>query len=79
MQATVVNINITINHDHFQVHAGEMTGLQLKQLGHIPDANLLFLEVRGPGEDEQIQDTTVVHLHDGDHFYDMPAGNFGRI
>jgi hypothetical protein len=33
--------------------------------------------VHGPGDDEQIQNDTLVHLHNGDHFYDMPPGNFG--
>jgi hypothetical protein len=77
MDTTDIKINIVIDNRHFQVNIEEMTGAQLKQLAGIPLANLLFLEVHGPGEDEQIQDTTVVQLHDGDHFYDMPPGNFG--
>jgi len=71
--------NIRINQHHYQVDIEEMTGLQLKELAGIPSANLLFREVRGPGDDEQISDTTEVHLHDGDEFYDMPPGNFGQI
>jgi len=70
--------NIIINHHHYAVDSEEMTGSALKQLAGITSANLLFREVRGPGDDEQIQDDTLVHLHDGDQFYDMPPGNFGR-
>lgn len=77
METTKVNINITIDDTHYQVHTDTMTGVQLKALAHIPEANLLFLEMHGPGDDEQIQNDTVVHLHDGEKFYDMPPGNFG--
>jgi hypothetical protein len=74
---TKVKINIQINHQHYKVDVEQMTGAQIKALGGIPEQNLLFREVHGPGEDEQIRDDTVVHLHNGDHFYDMPPGNFG--
>lgn len=75
--STKVRTNIQINHKHYQADITEMTGAQLKALGGIPEQNLLFREVHGPGDDEQIQNDAVVHLHDGDHFYDMPPGNFG--
>ncbi len=68
---------VKIDGRHYEADAADMTGAQLKALAAIPAANLLFREVRGPGDDEQIQDATVVHLHDGDSFYDMPPGNFG--
>jgi len=74
---THVKINIRINQRHYKVEVEEMSGAQLKELAGIPAANLLFREVRGPGDDEQISDATVVHLHNGDEFYDMPPGNFG--
>lgn len=70
--------NILINQHHYAVDGEEILGRDLKKLAQIPGANLLFREVRGPGDDEQIQDDTLVHLHDGDHFYDMPPGSFGR-
>jgi hypothetical protein len=78
MDTKTITINIVIDDNHYKVHTEEMTGAQLKALAGIPEANLLFLEVHGPGDDELIQNDTVVHLHDGDHFYDMPPGNFGR-
>lgn len=74
---TKVDIHIAIDRQEYTVHEKEMTGAQLKALAGIPEANLLFLEVRGPGEDEQIQNSTVVHLRDGEQFFDMPPGNFG--
>jgi Multiubiquitin len=73
-----ITINIRINDDHYKVHEDEMTGTALKNLAGIPSANLLFREVHGPGDDEQISDSTAVHLHNSDRFYDMPPGNFGR-
>ena len=72
-----VDIHITIDHREYSVHQTEMTGAQLKALAGIPETNLLFLEVHGPGEDEPIANDTVVHLRDGERFYDMPPGNFG--
>lgn len=70
--------NILINQHHFTVDDEDILGRDLKALAEIAGANLLFRELRGPGDDEQIQDDTLVHLHDGDHFYDMPPGNFGQ-
>jgi hypothetical protein len=75
---TEVKINIQINHQHFRVEVEKMTGAELKALAGIPAGNLLFREVNGPGDDEQIQNDTVVELHNGDNFYDMPPGNFGH-
>jgi hypothetical protein len=73
-----VDIHIVIDRHEYTVHEREMTGAQLKALAGIPEANLLFLEVHGPGEDEQIQNDTVVQLRDDEHFFDMPPGNFGE-
>ena len=77
-KAKKTTINIRIDQQHYKVHTEEMSGAQLKELASIPTANLLFREVKGPGDDEQIADSTVVHLHNHDEFYDMPPGNFGR-
>ena len=74
---TKIDIHIIINRREYAVHQAEMTGAQLKTLAGIPEANLLFLEVHGPGEDEQIPNDKLVQLRDGEHFYDMPPGNFG--
>ena len=74
---TKVNVNIVIDKKHYHVHVETMTGAELKRLADIPEANLLFREVRGPGDDELIHNDATVHLHDGEHFYDMPPGNFG--
>jgi len=74
---TKTKISIQINHQHYEVSPEPMTGAQIKALAAIPEANLLFREVHGPGDDEQIQNQTVVHLRNGDHLYDMPPANFG--
>jgi hypothetical protein len=78
METKTEIVNIVIDGKHYKVHTHEMTGSALKTLAGIPPENLLFREVHGPGDDEQVQNDTVVHLHDGDHFYDMPPGTFGR-
>lgn len=74
---TKIVINIEVDKQHYQLHVAQMTGADLKSLAGVQGANLLFREVHGPGDDELIQDTTLVELHNGDHFYDMPPGNFG--
>jgi hypothetical protein len=71
-------IKIQIDQQSYEVDTKEMSGAQLKELAGIPSANLLFRDVKGPGDDEQIADSTVVHLHNHEEFYDMPPGNFGR-
>ena len=78
MDTKTVVTNIVIDGKHYQVHTQEMTGAGIKALAGIPAGNLLFREVHGPGDDEQVQNETVVHLHNGDHFYAMPPGTFGQ-
>lgn len=48
-KGTKIRINIQINQQHYQVDVGEMTGAELKALAGIPEGNLLFREVHGPG------------------------------
>ena len=43
----------------------------------IAAANLLFREVPGPADDEAVADDQLITLRSGEHFYDMPPGNFG--
>jgi Multiubiquitin len=70
-------ITILLNQQHHEAGQAQMTGAQIKELAAIPGFNLLFREVQGPGDDEQIHDQTMVRLRQGDRFYDMPPGNFG--
>jgi hypothetical protein len=70
-------INIFINDVHHQVDGPIMTGAELCALGGIPDANQLFLEVPGPGDDDPIGRDQVVELKSGMRFYDVPTGNLG--
>lgn len=73
--ATKVTVIINQRPHHFEVE--QITGADLKRAADIAPANLLFREVPGPKDDEPIADAQVVTLHSGDHFYDMPPGNFG--
>ncbi len=75
---TKTKTSIHLNQHHYEVGSAQVTGAQIKELAAIPQANLLFREVKGPGDDEQIHDQTVVRLRHDDRFYDMPPGNFGR-
>jgi hypothetical protein len=43
----------------YTVHQEEMTGAHMKTLAGIPVSNLLFLEVPGPGEHQQIYNDIV--------------------
>lgn len=73
--ATKVTVIINQRPYHFEVD--ELTGAQLKEAAGIAPGNLLFREMPGPKDDEPIADDQIVSLHSGDHFYDMPPGNFG--
>jgi len=75
--ATQRNINIVINEEHFRAPQPVMTGRGLLALAGISDANQLFLEVPGPGDDRAIGLDEPVDLRSGMRFYDVPVGNFG--
>ena len=70
-------VTVIINQKPYHFDEDEVTGRALKERAAIPDANLLFLEVPGPGDDLLIGDDQIVELKSGEHFYDMPPGNFG--
>jgi len=54
-----------------------VTGAHLRELGHIPANNQLFLEVDGRGQDELIDPTKSYTLKPGSHLYDLPVGTVG--
>ncbi len=70
-------VTVLINQKPYHFGVDQATGRQLKAAAAIPDANLLFLEEPGTGDDVPIRDDQVVALKSGQHFYDMPPGNFG--
>jgi hypothetical protein len=74
---TATKVTVIINQRPYHFEDDELTGAVLKQAAGIAPANLLFREVSGPEDDEPIADDQVIPLHSGDHFYDMPPGNFG--
>lgn len=71
------HITIHINDKPYHVDRSEMTGAEIKALGHIPTENRLFLEVPGPGDDIAIPDDETVRLKSGQKFYDLPVGVHG--
>jgi hypothetical protein len=68
-------ITIHIDRVAFRVTEGPITGQQLRDL---PDPPIgpdrdLYLEIKGPGEDQLIQPTDTVELEEGIHFFTAPA------
>ena len=78
-KTTATKVTVIINQRPYHFEVEELTGAQLKEAAAIAPANLLFREVPGPNDDEPIADDLVVALKSGDHFYDMPPGNFGAV
>lgn len=76
-QAKTKQITIIINHRPFHFDSADVPLTEIKERAGIPAANLLFLEEPGPGDDVPIAEGSVVHLKSGQHYYDMPPGNFG--
>ena len=70
-------VPIRINDIQFFAPQEVMTGAAIAALGDFPAGNQLFLEVPGPGPDEQIGADQQIHLHPGMKFYDVPVGTFG--
>ncbi|HYN50704.1 MAG TPA: multiubiquitin domain-containing protein [Thermoleophilaceae bacterium] len=76
-KSTATKVTVIINQRPYHFEVEQITGADLKRAADVAPANLLFREVPGPKDDEPIADDQVVTLHSGDHFYDMPPGNFG--
>lgn len=69
-------ITIIINDEPYHFQGATVAVSEIKQVAGIAAANLLFLEVPGPGDDVPITDE-VITIKSGQHYYDMPPGNFG--
>jgi Multiubiquitin len=72
-----VKIEIFIANTKFDVKEPALTGRQLKALAGIAEANQLFLDVPGHGDDVQVFDDVPFELKSGMKFYDVPVGNLG--
>jgi len=70
-------VPIRINDIQLVAPTEVMTGAAIAALGDLPAGNQLFLEVPGPGPDDQIGADQQIHLHPGMKFYDVPVGTFG--
>jgi Multiubiquitin len=66
-------IEITINGTPYVVSEREMTGAQLKELGHVPAGEALFLK-HGDGREGRIEDDQTVKLHNHQAFESGPDG-----
>jgi hypothetical protein len=72
-----VKIVIFVGDTKFQVTELSLTGHELKAMADIAQANHLFLDVPGHGDDIQIFDDVPFKLKSGMKFYDVPVGNLG--
>ena len=72
-----VRIHITVDDRPFEVTEQALTGRQLKTLAGIAEANQIFLDVPGHGDDIPVQDDVEFELKSGMKFYDVPVGNLG--
>jgi hypothetical protein len=68
-------IVIFINSTKYEVHSASQTGRSLKELGHIPFTDVLFLEQ--PHEDKVIGNDTTIEIENGEHFRSSPPANYG--
>jgi hypothetical protein len=72
-----VKIAIFIDDTKFEVTEPTLTGHQLKAMAGIAQANHLFLDVPGHGDDVQVFDDVPFKLKSSMKFYDVPVGNLG--
>lgn len=65
------SLKLIVNDKHFEWHEQYISGAEVKRLGEIPDADLVFLAIKKPWEDELIENGTRVDLaRPGiEHFY----------
>jgi multiubiquitin len=66
-------ITITINGTRLTIDDGEYTGAQLKELGHVPAGETLYLK-HGQGKEDPIADTDTVKVHPNMVFVSAPDG-----
>jgi hypothetical protein len=64
---------IKINGTDFMIDDGEYTGAQLKEIGHVPSGETLFLK-HGNGKEDPIADADVVKVHPNMVFESAPDG-----
>lgn len=69
-------VTVIVNDKPYHFDGETVSVAEIKRVAGIPAANLLFLEVPGPGDDLPITEE-VITIKSGQHYYDMPPGNFG--
>lgn len=66
-------VTVVINDTRVTFPTDDVTGLQIKEAGGIPQDYSLYL--RHPGDNEPISNDERVELHEGDHFFSRPPSN----
>jgi hypothetical protein len=56
------SLHLTINEKTYDWHQQYISGAELRQLGHIPNDDDIFLMIKRPWEDELIKDDSIVNL-----------------
>lgn len=69
------NFKIRINQSQYEWPNSIITGLQVRQLGNIPDSDDVFLKVNGPAGDQLLQNDDRVDLTapGNEHFYSQES------
>jgi hypothetical protein len=66
----LIKFDIQIDGIEYVVHSKTMTGAEIKNLAHVPPANLLY-RVEGTRR-VQVADNETVHLHNDEKFVTAP-------
>jgi hypothetical protein len=66
-------VEIVVNGHPVMMPDLDTTGAQIRTLGQVPAEEILF-EILGGGHEKRIDDTDVVHLHEGMVFESSPDG-----
>jgi hypothetical protein len=69
-------VSVHINDEQFFV-TSPVAAETLRQLGHIPEQNQLFLERPGKDPDTLVESGHSYEVKPGAHFYDLPRGTVG--
>ncbi len=69
---TIVMVHIFVNKEKVEFHKHEVTGQEIKEKACVSLDSELYRKVHG--NLELVQNDQTIHIKDGEHFIDLPAG-----
>lgn len=72
-----MTVSIFVENQRQELSADEVTADLIRRLGNIPADNKVFRETPGNEQDPEVP-TGPFRVHEGEKFYAVPPGNFGR-